>query len=278
MPTPFSRKTCRIKGAQDVMTLAERVYHWLICRPGYMLLTACDERLAAERPERFRFAWVGIMVLSAGCGVLLVNVWGWAWMVFGDYGLIIVPALLTVAVMVLWVFRRCVSALAGILGGKDANVQAAAAAMLVVMLTLGFLKMRSEYIKESLPFYLGWLRPGRDIYRVLFLMPIWGGWAMLIVGQFCRPNERTEPAVREMIRGCGPVCVAACMGVVLAATAFYFGFLRWAQLGISGAAIVTAVAGGIILCMFTGGVRRSSLLAVNLLTQLVLLMGYLANR
>ena len=125
---------------------------------------------------------------------------------------------------------------------------------------------------------LQWLRPEYDVYRVLLLMPVWGGWSMLNLGLFCRANQATEPAVRALGGGCGPVRVAVCMAVMLAATTFYFDFLFWPQLCVSGSAILAAIFGGRLICRFGGGLRRDSLLATNLLTQLAFLLAYLAVR
>ncbi len=258
--------------------LLESICRRLICQPGYMLLTASDERLSAGPAERFRFAWFSLMVLSLLCGVLLVNVWGLTWMLFGDFGVVIVPGLATAAVFLLWPFRRTSAALTELLGGRDATSRSIVAALLVVALVLGFVRMDSSvvYSEPSLPGWIAWARPHHPLYRVLLLMPLWGGWSMLIVGQFSRPGERTEPAVRSFVKGCGPAAAAGCMGVVLAATILYFSFLPWTQLSISGAAIVAAIAGGLVLTRLAGGIRRTSLLATNVLTQLAFLFAYLA--
>ena len=244
-----------------------------------MLLTACDERLAAEAPERFRWAWSGVMVLSLLIGLLLVNVWGQAWALFRDYLALFTPTAATVGVFVLWPHRRGVAALAKALGGRDATVSASIAALLVVVLALGFLRLTpsSVYGETELPWWIAWARPDHSLYRVLLLMPLWGGWAMLIVGQFRRPDDGTEPAVAAFVRGCGPVAAAACMGAVLVATILYFRFLPWTQLSISGAAALAAIAGGLVLARLTGGLKRSTLLATNVLTQLAFLFGYIAN-
>ncbi len=265
---------------KNVNKLVKSTFDWLVNRPGYMLLTARDERLSNEPAERFHLAWMSVMVLSLLCGVGMMNVWGWAWWVFRDYGVIIVPAMMTTGVMVLWPFRRAMTELANILGGNDPTTRAAAAAMLVVMLVMSLIRMNSGavYGEGELPLLLRWIRPQRDLYRVLLLMPIWGGWSMLIVGQFYRPDERTEPAVRALVRGCGPVTAAACMGAVLAASILYFSFLPWTQLVVSGVAIASSVLGGPLLCRFTGGLKRRTLLAGNLLTQLSFLLAYLAIR
>lgn len=252
---------------------------WLAAQPGWLLLTACPERLAQEPPARFARAWISLLVFSLAAGLASVFAWSVAWALFRDYDLLIMPALATVAVMVLGPLRRAVAALAEVLGGRQALGQAAAACLLVLALVLCLIRIKSFplYGEEPLPAALAWLRPDREFYRVLFLMPLWGAWASMVAGRFCRPNERTEPAVAAFAAGCGPVLCALCMGGVMAVSILYFRYLPWAQLSISGAAILAAVAGGLALCRLGGGLSRKAMLAENLLTQLVFLLAYLAN-
>ena len=69
------------------------------------------------------------------------------------------------------------------------------------------------------------------------------------------------------------------MGAVLAATLLYFHFLDWPwRLLIAGVTVFVAICGGVILCRRGGGLRRSALLAVNVLTQTAFILAYLANR
>lgn len=257
-----------------------RAADWVRHRPGYMLFLARDVELAAADPNRFHRAWVGVMAFSLIWGFLLVNVWGLAWMLFRDFGVIIMPALMTAGVFVLWPYRRGVTALSRVGGGREPATRSLVASLVLVTLLMGFVRMNTDpvYGEPALPDWIAWIRPDHELYRVLLLMPLWGGWSMLIVGQFCRPCRRTEPAVAALYRGCGPAVAAGVMGAVLTATVLYFSFLPWWQLGISAGAIVVAVAGGWALCRATGGLRRRTLLATNVVTQLGLLLGYLANR
>ena len=252
----------------------------LFIRQGYLLLTAGDERLAQEEPGQFEGAALGLMLLSLGWGLAAIGAWGAAWMLFGDFGLLIMPSLAAAAVMVLWPFRRAAVSLAGRLGGSDPTARGMTAAMLTLVLVLTLLRLNPDvYAAEySLPWWLAWLRPQTKIYRVLLLMPLWGGWAMIATAQFCRPNGLTEPTVAAFARGCGPIRTAMSMGLLLAATIIYFGYLPWWQLSISGAAAASAIAGGWTFSRLCGGLRRDALLAVNLLTQLVFLLAYVANR
>jgi len=257
-----------------------RLLRRLVDRPAYMLLTARDERLAASEPTRFHRAWWGVMVLSLAWGLVQVAVWGGAWRLFGERtGILFIPTVVTVAVFALWPFRRAVVSLAEVLAGRSPTARGVAACILLMTLAFCLLDLRPGYHFENrLPAILTWLRPYDVLYRVLLLAPLWGGWAMLIVTQFCRPGERTEPAVAQFAGGCGPVASVACMGVLLAGTITYFNYLAWTQLSIPAAAIVAAVAGGPVLCRFGGGLTRRTLLSVNLATQIVFLLAYLANQ
>ncbi len=262
-------------------TFTGRIYPWLTNRPAYALLTASDERLGRLQPQRFRGAWVGVMLISLLCGVGLVGLWGAAWAIYGDYDILIMPALVTAAVFVLWPFREALVSLAEAIGGRNPTARAASAAVLVLILIMCFMRMKSapvyrhEYV---LPAALAWIRPQQELYRVLLLMPLWGGWAMLITCQFCKVSDRTEPAVAALAKGCGPLATAACMGMLLAATIMYFNFLPWTQLSISAAAIIAAVGGGLVLCKLVGDLKRNVLLGTNLLTQIAFILTYLANR
>ena len=101
---------------------------------------------------------------------------------------------------------------------------------------------------------------------------------MLVLPQFCKPDEATEPAVAAFAAGCGPLAAAACMAVPMGLSICYFSYLAWTQLAIAGAAVLAATAGGTLLCRATGGLKRDSLLAANLLTQIVFILAYLANQ
>jgi hypothetical protein len=101
---------------------------------------------------------------------------------------------------------------------------------------------------------------------------------MLLAGQFCRPSARTEPAVAALARGCGAMTTTAVLAVLVAVTVTYFNHLPLTQLGISATAIVTAAAGGVLLCRRWGGLCRSALLASNMLTQIAFLLAYLVHR
>jgi hypothetical protein len=255
--------------------------HRLAGRPSLMLLTASDEQLNGQPPQRFVNAWPGLMALSLGLGVLLAVLWGLAWQLFKEpANILFTPVAVTVAVFVLWPFRRGMAALAEIIAGPQLTNRAVASALLVAVLTLCLLGLGGgRYHSEKvLPDFLAWARPSAELYRVLILMPLWGGWAMLITGQFCRANQATEPAVVAFTQGCGPLAATACMLPPALLTWAYFHFLGGWEISMSAVTIFAAIGGGVVLSRRAGGLRHSALLAANVLTQLVFVLTYLANR
>ena len=249
---------------------------WLLRRPSYMFLTADERSLADQPPGRFARAWWGLMVLSLGWGIGSAWLHGLSWGLFGDYtGLQLMPVAVVVPVMVLWLYRRAAAALAGAVCGSQAAERGTGVAVITVVLALALLGLPSAKPDwpANLPWFLHWIP--RTMYRVLILAPLWGAWAMLIAPKFRRPTERTEPAAAELIRGCGPLTAAICMAVLLAATLFAFRMFGWWNLAVPAAAILSATAGGFVLCRRDGPTRQT-LLAANLLTQIVVFLAYLA--
>ena len=259
--------------------LLRSTYLWLVNRPSYMLLTAGAERLAAQPPHRFARAWVGLMLLSLGCALALVAAASWSWLLFQDFGRLIMPSLAATAVFVLWPFRRGMVALAETIAGDDSTARALTASVLVLALMMCLLRISPvNHHEYSLRGWLIWLRPENEFFRLLLLMPLWGGWEMLIAVQLGKIGDVTEPAVAAFARGCGPVPMVLSLAAVLAITIQYFNFLPWAQVSISAAAIVAAAVGGAALCRRSGGLTRRALLAGNVLTQFVFLLAYLVVR
>ncbi len=256
-----------------------RGLRWLTHRPGYMLLTAAEEALSGQRPGRFARAWLSVMVVSVlwgGCSVLL---WSWTWGLFGDFsGIPLMPAAVVVVLGLSWPYARSLLALAESLVGRD-GPRTVAVAVLVTGWTLMLLGLKSwnPDFPHYFPPLLQWTRP-RMMFRALLLAPIWGGWAMLLAGQFCRPSARTEPVVASFARGCGAMTATAVLAVLVLVTVTYFNHLPWTQLSISATPIVTAAVGGVLLCRRWGGLCRSALLGTNLLTQIAFLLAYLAHR
>lgn len=264
--------------------LAAAAGRWLAHRPAYMLLTADAQDLAAEPPARFARAWLELMGLSVLWGAALTNAWGLTWHIFSryDYDMLVVPALAAAGVFCLWPCRRGVVALAEVLGGRDATARAMAAAMIVFGAAMCLLCLkpdwgRWEYLR--LPWWLDWLRPPAKLYRVLFLMPVWGAWSMVITPKFARPSDRTEPQVAAMAAGCPAHAAAACMVFPLVFSIAYFHHLGLgSQASISLVTILAAILGGAGLCRLTGGLTRRALLAANVVTQIAFALAYLAGR
>ncbi|MFW6061549.1 MAG: hypothetical protein ACOC93_01950 [Planctomycetota bacterium] len=258
----------------------KRARRWVVRRPSYMLLTANDQTLQAEPARRFRHVWLGLMVLSGGWGIGSAGLWEGMLKLFDlASGLPLMEAGIVLAVTVLWLYRRAVGALAGVFAGGQPQARPVTASVLVALLLLIFLALKGwnpDWPTHLAPMWR-WMRP-RAMYRPLILAPLWGGWAMLILGQFRRPGPETPEALREMYAGCGPLLSAIWMAVPLAGSLIYFNYMTWWQATIPGVTVLAAVVGGLVLCRLTGGLKRCTLLAGNLLTQIVFYLSYLANR
>lgn len=265
-----------------MLRFALRAAGSLAGQPAMLLMSADDERLAAEEPERFGRAWLGLIIGSVLWGLVLANVWGISWKVFRDPDLLIMPAAVTLALYCLWPFSRAVVALGRRLGGDSAGGQTVAIAVIVAVLAMCFLRLSP--IGERFEFFrlhpwIAWLRPEAKLYRVLVLMPAWGAWAMLITVKFCRPGQGTEPQVAALARGCDAIAVAVFMAVLLGVSIAYFHHLGLGgQVLVPLATIVAAIASGIGFSRSSGGLTRQSLLAANLTTQIVFILAYLAGR
>ena len=249
---------------------------WLLHRPAYMMLTASDMAMLAEPPARFARAGGELMLLAVLWGILLSVVWTVSWGLFQDYTLLIMPAAATLAVHVLWPMRRMGSSLAEVVGRGNGLAEA----LLVAVLALCLLSLQADYnrAENSLPEWLAWIRPSGKMLRVLLLMPVWGTWAMLIMPQFCRAGDCTEPWLAAFAKGCGPMAAAAMLPLPLAGTIFYFHYMGPnAQLWISGLSLLSAIGGSLLLCRVCGGLNRRSWLAVGALTQMVFLVTYLGH-
>ncbi len=257
---------------------------WVLRRPGYLLLTASDGRLASEPAERFRHGWLEVMGWSLIWGLAMANLWGVAWRVFHDYEPLIMPAVMTGTLLCLWPYRRAVTALVDFVGGPSASGRGVAGAVVVGALLLSLARLLPEWERGPVDFsgwrgFFSWLWPQAKLYRVLLLMPLWGGWAMLIATRFCPCRESAEPQVAAFAGGCRPLPAAISMTVPLAPTLVYFGHLGQGSLVVVAlAALAAAILAGPVFCRAAGGLRRSALLAANLATQIVFLWAYLAAR
>jgi hypothetical protein len=265
--------------SSKVFIVAVLAVRWLAHRPAYMLLTAEDEALANQSPGRFGRAWFGIMLLSLIWGACSTVLWSWTWGLFGDFsGIPLMPVVVVLVVGLMGLYARCLLALAESLVRRDPRRSMAVSVIVAVwVLMLLGLKSWNPDFPHYLPYVWQWTRP-RMMFRPLLLAPIWGGWAMLLAVQFCRPTERSEPAVAAFARGCGPLVTTVVLAALLLVTVVYFNHLPWTQLSISATAIATAAVGGVLLCRRWAGLCRTALLATNMLTQIAFVLAYLANR
>jgi len=250
---------------------------WLLRRPGYLFLTATDDRVRRVPASRFTHAWFGVMLFSLLWSYIAGGIWAGAWKLFGEPMGRVAPAVAVAGIFVLFPFRRAVSGSTEILFGSDSTARSIAASVFVLALTMGLLSIKRDFRHDSyLPDFIVWIRPWEKVYRPIVLMPLWGAWSMLVALQFSHPRSETPPAVAAFARGCSPVWVALIMGLLLSVTITYFSFLGWALLVIPGVTIVAAIVGGLVFCHLTKGPTRSALLATNLLTQMIFLFGCLS--
>ncbi len=244
-------------------------------------MTADDDKLNAQPAERFKHVWLGLTVFSLAWGFLSIGLWNLAGWLFGwPGGMYFMQALLVVTVMILGPYRRAAESLINVLAGPSQTGRSLFAAVLLVCLVTSLTVLRPDWYRQeqSLPAWLLWVRPESKIDRVLLLMPLWGTWAMLILPHLRRPDPQESPAVTALARGCGPMTAAILMGLLIGTDIGYFAYMPWTQLSISAAGIAIAIGGGLFLAHRAGRMDRNVLLATNLLTQLAVLVAFLANR
>jgi hypothetical protein len=253
------------------------LYKWLTCRPSYMFLTAGDERLAAQKPARFTFAWLELMGLSVLTGLMLIGVWTVTWWVFDDWDRLSRPAAATAIVLLVWPLRMALVAIGPALRFRDRANQAAAATAAAALVGVAIMSLTDRYpsygVEYAMPGWIAWIRPALSIHRVLLLMPIWGAWSMLIAVQFQRPGTQTDPITRRFAQACGPLSAVACMSLPLVGTIIYFHYMDApGQMVVTSVTVAVAILTGPILCKISGALTRQALLASNMITQIVFLM------
>lgn len=260
------------------MTVRLKTYSkWFFRRPGWRVLVGRD---AGNLPDSsWRWAWLELMLLSLAWGGVNVAVWSIAWGLFGEPAGLLLPATAVTVASLLGPYRRAAEALGRLCFGEDRAARSllAAAVLVVMVVSLASLRPHDYRLDAPLPDVLAWIRPWTKSYRVLLLMPLWGGWATLAASQFCRP-WRLGHWAENFSRRTGPVKVAAVMAALLALTITYFNFLPWEQLSISAITAAAAIASGWLLCRLAGRLDEAVFSAVNLVTQILFLLTYLAAR
>jgi hypothetical protein len=247
--------------------------------PALWLLVAPEERLASVQPQRFGACWFWLLLIGLTWGLATIGLWELGGLAVRRTAYLpLVSTLLVTLAGWIGLYRRGAESLTKLLSGANRPPAVMAAALVVTYFVLllegtGWNHDGGTY----LPAGLRWLRP-LPWYRALLLCPVWGSWAMLLTVQFQRPGPGTSPGVAGFARGCGPATTAFSMAVPLTLSLWYFNHLSWWQFSIPLVAILTAAAGGRILCRRAGGLRRDALLAVNLVTQIAFLAAYLVNR
>lgn len=219
-----------------------------------------------------------MLLLSLAWGLISIGIWWVSQQVFR--GTSQVPAMLTAAAFCLLLYRRATIAVGELASPRDASFRALTLAMLAVGIVVCYIDLRMpDFTMEevTLPAAMQWIRPWDKHFRVLILAPVWGAWAMIIAPKFCKPCGGEAWTV-AFASGCSPLGAALAMTLPLAGSLFYFQFLGWWQWIIPGATVLWAIGGGWLLCRLGVGVNRRTLLALNVLTQLIFLLAYLAGR
>ena len=241
-----------------------------------MFMTAGDERLDAQDPARFTYAWIGLMGLSILTGLMLIFVWSLTWRLCLDWDRLSRPAAVTAIVVLAWTMRMSLVSIGPALRLRGKANQFGAAAAAAALVGVGFMSLVERYpvgYEYAMSGWIDWIRPELSIFRVLLLMPVWGAWSILIAGQFQPANAITDPATRRFVRGCGPLAAAACIAIPLAGTIVYFHYMGvFGQVTVTVATLLTAIISGPILCKLGGGLSRQGLLAASMITQIVFLM------
>ena len=276
-----------IQGVRRWLTKPVSALRWL-SGDGYAYLTADDQRLASMQTAPRSRTWLSLMLLGVAWGIGSMWLWQGALDLFYDVRFrtrtesaawLAVAAVL--ATQGLWLYRRSFVALGDALSGRRQPTPVLTQAILVAIWILTLLSLERPG-SEDYPYYLPgawqWLVPAPAWFRTLILAPVWGAWSMLVVCQFCRPCEATDPATSALARGCGPMTTVLCLSLPLAGSLLYFQYLGPAQTWIPAITIFGAIASGLWLCRRNGGIGRDVLLAVNLLTQLTFMLTCIAVR
>ncbi|MCK5114032.1 MAG: hypothetical protein KAR11_04645 [Phycisphaerae bacterium] len=259
----------------------EKLLKFIGIKQGCLILTASDSQLEAHQPEKFRRSWIGLLLLSLLWGVASMGLWNLSINIFGrPSGVNIMSAMVLTAAILLVPMRLGAGFLCELLGGKDSNTRMLFTSVLVMVFVMCLMSLRADWhvAEYELPRGLQWWRPLSKSNRVLMLLPLWGAWSMLILPNFYRVDPESHPQISAMGRGCGPMTAVIIMAVLLGWSGAYFAYLSWVQIGVSIAAVIAGVFGGLLLAHRNGQMDRKVLLAANLLTQLGVLVSFLALR
>lgn len=245
-------------------------------------LAASPRRLEARRQVHLRRPTWTVLALAAAWGLIQValceRTFHLTWQARLDW---LVPAAVCAAAGTLLLYRRGALALLDALPGcrrpwlRWPGLIALTAALTAV-LNYAVRRWNPDW-PTHLPPGWQWLWP-RALYRAILLAPVWGGWAMLVLGRFHRPTDRTDGPTRRLAEAVSPIGAAAGLAVPLAASLVYLNFAYPWHVVPPAAAVLAALGGGTALVRLYGGLTRQAVLAANFLTQVAFLVSYLMVR
>lgn len=251
-----------------------------------LFLTASEQSLQRSDPGRFARLGGAIMLLSIAVGVVLAGMWNLTshvtWVFWsGMLNYWVVSSLVCGSAIVFGFYRQSASVLIESAVGRSRLGlwvgPVLLAAGVAVILYYAFRQSNPDW-PTQLPRQWGWLWP-RPLCRVLILSPVWGAWSMIVLVQFHRPDERTDPPTRRFAETVSPFRSAVCLAVPLAGTLIFLNFLHpWRHFIPPASAVATALAAGTLIVRRRGMMSRKTLLATNLLTQLGFLAAYMSVR
>lgn len=252
-----------------------------------LFLTASERRVQRSDPKRFSQPACATMLLSIAFGLILVGSWNTAYHVMWvlrrdllDYWAAFSSAVCGL-IVVFVLYRQSAAALIEPVTGKNRLVRWIGLAILAVgvsaILNYSFRQWYPDR-PTQLPQQWRWLWPC-PICRVLLLTPVWGAWSMVVLGQFHRPGERTDPPAKYFAETVSPIVSAVCLSIPLAGSLLFLNFMSpWRHFIPPAAAVATALGIGTLIVRRRGQISRKTLLATNFVTQLGFLVAYLIVR